>query len=241
MIANVLLVGFRESSKCEGSAMLRQWAGWTGIAVMMLLSIDTSASTTRAVTVTYTFESPIFSAGQTTPLLNVAPNQDQGASSFRTDFTSSGLQIFSIRIPTLTGQSLGYGSSSTGGLALSFNTPVDRVEVNFFLPFPSSINENDSFDITTPVGRSSTLALRVDPFSPTSGWAGTAIFTSATPFTSLTFSAGSWRGRTQFAIDNLRLTTAAAAPVPEPGSAALLATGIGVAGVVVLRRRRVAA
>ena len=71
-------------------------AARNALALLTLLAVSGGAA--RAQSATYTFEAPVFTAGQTTPLLNVAPNS--GDASFRASFTSAptagGFQVSSF-------------------------------------------------------------------------------------------------------------------------------------------------
>ena len=98
------------------------------------------AVTAQATPVTYTFESPNFSLGQTTPLLNVAPNV--GAGTFLTSFTdtidATGYSITNIQENALmTGQSM-FALTAISPLTLTFNTPVTSLSVLFAINVQST-------------------------------------------------------------------------------------------------------
>lgn len=194
-------------------------------ALTVLLSVA-AAHLARADFVTYTFEAPIFASGQATPLLNRAPNT--GDPAFRANFTSSPtgngftIGVFSPN-PLLTGQTIFDPGSAADTLTITFNQPIDTVEVDF------AVREPGRLVLTTPVGSLSQNSANVGGNFE----GGTLIFESVTPFTTMQFSAFSSAGpATVFALDDLRVYA-----VPEPSTVALLA--MGACGVLFLARRKV--
>jgi len=190
----------------------------SAILCAVVLAFQTSAG---AATVTYTFESPNFSLGQTTPLLNKTPNI--GSPSFLTSFTSG---------PAGNGLSIGNNLNLPSGLTLfdpgppfapdvltiSLNTPVDSVILDFALFLPGRLELNSAS------GNTFALTLHASQV-------GVLSFSSPTPFTQFTlagFSAAN--APVLIAIDNLVMN------VPEPSTVALLLVG-ACAGLV---RRRMA-
>jgi hypothetical protein len=160
----------------------------------------------------YTFEAPQFTVGQTTPLLNEAPNS--GNPSFTTSFTSAtanGYQITSSGFsPVITGQAL-FAPSPTDPLQLAFNMPVTQISVDFALAAPAG-SPTAFLQLVTASGT-------VD--QPLSGatQGGVLTFSSATPFASATLQGFTSPGvRTAIEIDNLHLTEAAAVPGPVVGA-----------------------
>ncbi len=195
------------------------------LALFTLVTTLCLAASVNADTVTYTFESPQFVIGQTTPLLNRPPNI--GLLTFQASFTSSpnangfaviGSGSFNTFI---VGQSLQGQGQPADVLTISFNLPVNQVQVNFALEFSGRLA------LTSPVGSTSQLS------APAGGFAegGILSFSSLAPFTTFQLSAFTNIGGTpiggiptRFLIDNLTLNTVAA--VPEPATMILLGTGL---------------
>ena len=180
------------------------------------------ASAASAGSVTYSFESPNFTAGQTTPLLNEAPNSGN-IGGFFTNFTAVGggsdYGIFAFAPNSLfNGQSL-VASTSTNGLVLTFNDPVTAISFDFAVD--DSTSGNLSMFIPS-IGSFSFLGTQQSG----GGFVGNLIsFSSLTPFFSVTLTGTNSGGNpTQLALDNLTLTT----PVPEP-SAFIAISGIALA------------
>jgi hypothetical protein len=207
------------------------------VIVYALVLCAWTVSSAHAAVVTYTFESPQFIPGESTPLLNRAPNV--GDPTFRTDFTTApnttGFDVAPFQPnPLFSGNSL---FDPLGGLintlTLTFNTPVNSVQFVFgmnLLP-----NGPPGFiTLTSPAGSQTQAAGNVGGIFQ----GGTFSFSSSTPFTTLQLEAfDSAGGRVEFAIDNLTLNTVPEAVIPEPASLTLLALGaVGLAGAA--RRRR---
>ena len=175
-----------------------------------------------AATVTYTFEAPVFSLGETTPLTNKAPNI--GSPSFLASFQSisGGANRFAIgnNPNLLSGMSLFDPGPSfpSGVLTISLNTPVDFVMLDFALFQPGRL------DFASPSGNASAST---GPSPQT----GVLTFSSPTPFTAFTLFGYGGSLSTPFAIDNLVMN------VPEPSALALISTGIFVGLFRRIRRR----
>ena len=185
------------------------------------------AASAPAQTVTYTFEPPQFTAGETTPLLNEAPNI--GSSSFLADFVStpnaSGIDINTFAPNSLfSGQDL-YVPSGQETLTISFNQPVNGVQFDFATDTTSGTGElsfsSSAGNATQPSGSQ----------SPYSG--GVFTFNSAVAFTSFQLEGFLDGSQVPFAIDNLQLTL-----VPEPTNALALLGTAGSALVFAARRRK---
>ena len=173
---------------------------------------------TDAATVTYTFESPVFSLGETTPsFTNRAPNI--GSSTFEARFdVIQGIGRFEIgNNPNLpNGRSLVQSEGNFGLVSLIFylNTPVDSVTFDFALSEPGSLFFH------SPAGNSTAS-------TGPSSLVGVFTFSSATPFNGFILSSSlSGRGP-HFSIDNLVMN------VPEPSTLAL----VGTAALAVLGRK----
>ncbi|HTS77939.1 MAG TPA: PEP-CTERM sorting domain-containing protein [Bryobacteraceae bacterium] len=161
--------------------------------------------------VTYTFESPNFTSGQTTTLLNEAPNSGNIAG-FLTTFSAVGngtdYEIASFDANSLiTGQDL-YAPTSTNGLIMTFNVPIYAI----------------TFDWAIDGGIGSTLTGTIPLVSPIDEAAvaegtfpgGIFFYDSPTPFSSITLTGVNQSdSATQIAIDNLTLYDS---PVPEPST-----------------------
>lgn len=188
------------------------------------------ASRAEAAPIIYTFEVPQFTVGQTTPLLNVAPNI--GDPTFDTDFTASNELFLIIGAPLNTlfsGQNLQDPTGVPDTLTLVFSSPITSLQVDFALNLATTAVGR--LDLTSPVGSTSAAAANVGGFP-----GGTLFFSSVVPFSTVQLSGfASGSTRTHFAIDDLTLDTA---QVPEPASMLLFATGLLGAGVRRWRQRR---
>ena len=201
-------------------------------AALALLGLGASA---HAQTATYTFEAPVFTEGQTTPLINVAPNS--GDAAFRASFTSAptpdGFGILTVTPnPLFTGQALVAFFVPSDSLTIAFNSPVS--DIGFVFAFGE---DNSTLRATTANG------VVVFNGAPVGGdfQGGTASLSGLSGVTSLTLSAFNATGAPiDFAIDNLALTTAAPQGViPEPGTLILAGTALlPLAGTIRRRKAR---
>jgi hypothetical protein len=194
-----------------------------GAVVAFMLTATPARATSL---VAYTFESPLFAVGETTPILNVAPNVNPGT--FLASFTDANPPDFfeilgSVQPNDLfSGQYLIELHGQTDALKLTFNTPVDKLIVNFGLAIGNGTSPG-SLKLTTAVG--STTQASSDQTGGTGFEGGVLTFSSATPFASATLQGFLSGGTTpvQIAIDNLQLEPV---PVPEPTSLLLLGSGL---------------
>ncbi len=205
----------------------------------LLLFVTSAALSVSADTVTYTFGAPQFTIGQTTPLLNRAPNI--GSPTFLTSFTSSpsagGFEISSfLPNPLFTGNSLvePFGPPFDT-LTISFNMPVESVQFVFAINQPPA-GAPGRVTLTSPVGSQNQNAGNVGGAFQ----GGTFSFSGPTPFTTLQLAAFTSTGaRVEFAIDNLTVTfTPQQTPIPEPTTILLLGTGLAGVAAKVRKRRK---
>jgi len=183
----------------------------SGLLLLSLISIHLSHSQT----VTYSFEPPQLTFGQTTPFLNLVP--DMGPASFLASFTvptGGSFSVNSIIIhPAFSGQDL-LDPSPPGGagdtLRIIVNTPITDVQVDFeLMTFSGHLQLQSSAGITNADAVASTQY-------------GSLVFHAATGFTQfdlLGFT--SENTSTLLAIDNLSMTI-----IPEPSTFSLLVASI---------------
>jgi hypothetical protein len=201
----------------------------------VLLFVTSAALSVSADTVTYTFESPQFTVGQRTPLLNRAPNI--GSPTFLTSFTSSptanGFEVaFAQPNPLFQGNALfESGGPLFDTLTLIFNMPVASVQFVFAINQPPT-GAPGRVTLTSPAGSQTQMAGNVGGFTQ----GGTFSFSSLTPFTTLQLQAFGGLGQpVEFGIDNLTLTTQV---IPEPATVVLLGTGLAGIAAKVRKRRQ---
>jgi hypothetical protein len=177
---------------------------------LMALTLFGMSAQTEAATVTYNFEPPAFTAGQTTPFFNVAPQI--GSSAFRADFSSSpsanALLIGTSPLsPSFIGQFLfdPFPPAGANTLTIALNMPVTGVQLDFTLFLPGHLL------LTSSAGNFSA------PTLPSTQY-GSLSFNSLSPFTQFTLQGlDNSAIPTKLAIDNLVLTL-----VPEPSALTLL-------------------
>jgi len=179
---------------------------------------------------TYTFETPNFTVGQTTPLLNMAPNI--GPTTFLTSFTdpvnTNGFAISSSDNNSLMVNQALLEQTATSALTLTFNMPVTSFTVDFAIN--SVLSPAGSLELVTSSGDDTVTAGSVASGFP----GGILSFTAVTPFTTATLRGFLASGApTQIEIDNLALTPA---PLAEPSTIALF--GVGAAFLFTWRRRK---
>ena len=186
----------------------------------------------RADTVTYTFEQPVFAVANTTPIIR-GPNS--GPAAFQADFTSgpdpSSFIILDFGHPNvlMTGQYfiLQAGSTPNNVLTITVNMPITSVTVNF------AVEAAGRLVLTNPLESTSQNSAVVGGTSQ----GGVLSFSTATPFTTFQLAAFDNAGNPiRFAIDNLIMETGTSAPIPEPTTMLLLATGL--VGALVRARGR---
>ena len=148
--------------------------------LVVLVGVPGVVSRAAATPITYSFDAPQFVFGETTPLLNRAPNS------------------------MFTGQFLIDPTGVADTLLLTFNTPVFHLQVDFGL-FLGVSSPAGVFSLTTPVGSTSLAAGSVGG----SFQGGTLVFDSAAPFLTAQLAGFTGTG-TQifFAVDDLVLDTA---------------------------------
>jgi hypothetical protein len=205
----------------------------------ILLAILFSASSLlAAVTATFTFESPNFTVGESTPLSNEAPNSFSGplGAALRASFSGStdpgDFEITGAFNPTPgSGQDLFAPADPTAVLTVTLNEPVITLSLDFGMNATPPPGTTGSFlRLITPVGSLDQPATGGTLFA-----SGHLSFSSATPFTTFQVEAfsGVTNAQTQFAIDNLAFTV-----VPEPSTIGLVALGLGTLRAAFARRRK---
>ena len=192
------------------------------------------AGVSYAAPIIYSFEAPVFTLGQTTPLLNKPPDA-AGPATFLTSFTdavdANGYVISNVHNNNLmVGQTL-FELTATSALTLTFNTPVTQLSVDFAIN--TGFAAPGSLRLVTPSGTVNQVGSNVGGGFP----GGTLNFTTATPFTTATLEGFQPGGTvpTQIEIDNLNLTPIVTG-VPEPSTLGLLAFGSAV--LIGWRRKR---
>jgi hypothetical protein len=202
------------------------WAAWAFDTIPSNGPVEPPADAIGSAT--YTFESPTFTAGTATPMLNRAPNSSSvvgflasfTAAPNPTEFSISALAHNAL----ITGQSLIDLGPTISSLTITFNQPVQSL--SFVFATNSAQGGTGHLDLASTSGNQSQTSANVGGGFP----GGTFNFSPATPFNSVTLSAYSSTGTgtpTQLDIDNLTLNI-----VPEPAS-----LGLVVIGLAALRRR----
>ncbi|MFT3685885.1 MAG: hypothetical protein QM783_13350 [Phycisphaerales bacterium] len=214
-----------------------------------LSALSIAAITAAASAQTWNFDAPVFTFGESTPLLDRAaniPGSTPGmTASFDSLFGALAISDSADFQPNslMQGQYLfAPGDGVNGPLALltiTFSQPVTSASfdfaVNGFEPGWNLILFADpDFGAVDEVPVYSLYAAGEVDTTGFGAWGGHVDFTSATPFTTIVMTAifgdptvGTPPQATQFAIDNLTVT-------PTPGAAA----AFGLAGAASLRRRR---
>jgi hypothetical protein len=177
----------------------------------------------------YTFEAPQFTVGQTTPLLNIGPNE--GDPAFNTSFTSTGtyqiVNLFGPSSPLIFMQALS-APVTADPLELTFSVPVTQLSLNFGLNLVPAAPKGE-LHLVTSSGTVVQAAFNLGPTLPIQG--GGLMFSTATPFSSATLQGFGSGGvtPTQIVIDNLRVT-AVPGPIVGAGLPGLILAGGGLLG-----------
>ena len=202
------------------------WAGWAFDTIPSAGPVEPPANAIGSAT--YTFESPTFPTGITTPMPNRAPNSSSVVgflASFTAAPTANACQVNSFQPnPLIVAQSLFNVAFPADTLTITFNQPVGSLSFNF----ATDTNQGTGrIQLTSTSGNVSQNSANVGGTYP----GGTFNFSPATPFTSISLKGFADAGTTNgvpIDIDNLTLNV-----VPEPAS-----LGVMVIGVAALRRRR---
>jgi hypothetical protein len=204
-------------------AFKRSVARAASAALAAMMACTVLLAQTGAVTVIYDFESPQFTTGELTPMLERAPSP---GSSFRTDFGEAAIAgAFSISpfVPNVlfTGQSLIGIAEPNAPLRLTFNQPVTRLQLSF------AVEQSGRLELISPLGSI------VEDSGPAGGpyEGGALVLLAPGGVFAVQLDAFTDDGRPNlWGLDNLRLEV-----VPEP-SASFLAIG-AIAGICLRRFR----
>jgi hypothetical protein len=201
-------------------------AGWAFDTIPSNSPVEPPADAIGAAT--YTFETPTFPTGITTPMPNRAPNSSSVVG-FLASFTSAptigAFQVNSFQPNSLiVAQSLFNATFPADTLTITFNQPVASLSFNF----ATDTNQGTGrIQLNSSSGNMSQNSANVGGTYP----GGTFTFAPATPFTSISlkgFADATTANGVPIDIDNLTLNI-----VPEPAS-----LGLVVIGLAALRRRK---
>jgi hypothetical protein len=175
-------------------------------------------------TAIYTFDSPQWVVGSTTPLLNMVPDGGSGLPSFRASFTSypsaGAFSIWTFILnPLFSGNNLGQGGLPPGDtLNITLSQPVSAVHLDFEQFAPGYLR------FTSPAGAIN---------ATTDSQIGSLDFQGSASFTQFSlFAIDTSNNAIPFAIDNLVLA------VPEPSAVALCGVGAACLSFWCRRARR---
>jgi hypothetical protein len=202
------------------------WAAWGFDTIQSDGPVEPPAAAIGSAT--YTFETPTFTAGTVTPMLNRPPNSSGSVVGFLASFTAAptvnGYQVNNFQpnalISGLSYFDPGFPADST---TITFNQPVESLSFNFAT---DTAQNTGRLQLTSSSGNVSQNSANVGGSFP----GGTFNFSPATPFTSITLTGFADAGTANpvpIDIDNLTLNV-----VPEPAS-----LGMMVIGLAALRRR----
>jgi hypothetical protein len=152
---------------------------WQTSAAALFTLMLVGPPSARGATIIYTFEPPRFTSGETTPLLDRAPNV--GDPTFQTDFTASSgvFQILAfVPNPLFSGLSL-FDPAIGDTLILMFSSPIFSLQVDFAVNAPQGAP--GFLQLITPVGSTSQAATNVGGAFP----GGTLSFQSTLGFTTV--------------------------------------------------------
>jgi len=198
------------------------------------------ASVAGATPITYTFDAPIFTDHEATPILNAPPNV--GPATFSTDFIEgTGPKGFTIGTfepnGLFSGQMLG-AFKLNEKLLLFFNTPVDELTFSWgMFGIPNGTPPVQLHILTGP--SKETFVFTSSNQAGGGGDQGGIVHISRSPFSEVDISLFNTGGRDfELAIDNLILNavTPDATPAPEPASLIFVVSGL--AGLMCRSRRR---
>jgi hypothetical protein len=188
--------------------------------IFAMLALLLQAALALAQTATYTFESPQWVLGNTSPFLDMSPDTAPGLPTFSASFTSSpddgGFAVTGPWInPSFSGQTLVEYGPYQDTLTITLSQPIKSVHMDFVLFAPGH------FDLTSEAGTASVF---------TETTMGSLDFQGTTSFSEFSLVAiDSYDNTVPFAMDNLVMT------IPEPSTLALV--GLGAVGLMIARQR----